>query len=234
MAEQKKSKNRLIDRPVVVLVEGADYVYSLLSQTDYDEKEYGEIRLFDFVDGKRLLGETLADILKNGLFLTGGVRAVGIISDIEHNGREAKATSIRDALKKNKLPIPKSEMQIEPSTDLMKPATAYLLIPHGKDTGCLDHALLDACTLPSEYMQCADDFCKAIMKIKNPAVPNPNYEAKLKVHALVTGSGDDPGRTLGNSAHGKGSIWDFQKPSLNVMIKFIKQLRDYRPAGANP
>jgi hypothetical protein len=53
---------------------------------------------------------------------------------------------------------------------------------------------------------------------------NPNHIAKLKVHAHIAGCGSNPAMTLGQS--GSTGLWDFQHPSLRVMIDFIELMRD--------
>ena len=99
-----------------------------------------------------------------------------------------------------------------------KPAVGFLLIPHGEDSGCLDHAVLQAVT-PGLPVQCVEEYLKCVEN--GNTHPNPNWRAKLKVHALIA-TGKNPAWTLGQSV--SAGLWNMEHTALRVMIDFIRKL----------
>ena len=100
------------------------------------------------------------------------------------------------------------------------PHVGYLLIPHDKPSGCLEDACLEASTLAQEHVSCADKFLECILQHIPPL--NPNWRAKVRLHALIAGSGKNPAMTLGQSA--KAGLWDFTHESLKIMLDFLQMM----------
>ncbi|MCY2996073.1 MAG: hypothetical protein NTY19_50730 [Planctomycetota bacterium] len=212
------SKNKMtINCPVVVAVEGRDYFYMLLSQL-CDAPEFQEVQLWDWADSKYSLSAGLEVLVKMPAFQRKQVRALGIIRDAEQD-RTATETSLRESLRANGLGIPATQM--EATRD--NPHVGYLIVPHDKPSGCLENACLDASTLVSGHVACAEDFLQSVSPYHEPPL-NANYQAKLKVHALIAGSGKNPAMTLGESA--LAGLWDFKRESIKVMLDFIRLMRD--------
>ena len=201
MATQKTKKK--IEKPVIIVVEGLDYLHFLRSQIA-GKPEFSTIQLWDFsADG------SFADhlqLLKDERDFDDLVKTVGVIRDAEYDG-PALELSTRDALLKKNFPVPDSPNVPARGT----PNTGYLIIPHDESVGCLEHACLKASTLPPAQLACADTFL-ACVSLHHPKPLNRNHQAKLLVHATIAGSGRNPALTLGESAF--AGLWDFNHPSL--------------------
>lgn len=198
-----------IQKPVALAVEGADLLYLLLSQIK-NRPEYDKIQLFNFGSVEDLGGwletfKTLSD------FTT--VKVIGIIRDAEENASAAEQ-AVKGALAKFGMSIPTDSAVISLGT----PKVGYLILPHGKEQGCLENCLLDAAS-GTPLANCASAFLNCV---DTPA-RNSNWRAKVQVHAMIAGS-SEPQITLGDSA--KAGLWDFNHPSLKVIIDFIRALND--------
>jgi hypothetical protein len=97
--------------------------------------------------------------------------------------------------------------------------TSYLIMPHGKPSGCLEHALLEAPRYTGR-IPCAEEYYRCVSLGQGDI--DPNHEAKIKVHAYIAAHAPNPGMTLGQSA--MASLWDFTQPSLKVMLEFIEMM----------
>jgi hypothetical protein len=53
---------------------------------------------------------------------------------------------------------------------------------------------------------------------------NDNHRAKVLVHALIAGHVENPAMSLGQSA--LAGMWNFDHPSLKIMLDFIRMMRD--------
>lgn len=210
------SKNKSISKPVVIAVEGRDYLYMLLSQID-GRPEFGDVQLVDCFEGTSDLTANLAILLKASAFQRKEVRALGVIRDAEHD-RGAIEASLRASLAAIGVAVPAEPMAVAGAA----PHVGYLLMPHDKPSGCLEDACLDASTLPPEHVVCADKFLECILQ----HVPqlNPNWQAKVRVHALIAGSGKNPAMTLGQSV--MAGLWDFTHSSLKIMLDFVQLMCD--------
>jgi len=210
------AKNKSIFKPVVIAVEGLDYLHLLLSQLD-GRPEFDEVQLVDCFEADADLKGNLEILLKSSAFQRKQVRALGVIRDAEHDHR-AVGNSLHSSLNAVGVPVPSSPMAIERG----RPHVGYLLVPHNRPSGCLEDACLDASVLPREHVACTQRFLECISQ----HIPhdNPNWRAKVKVHALIAGSGKNPAMTLGQSA--KAGLWDFTHESLHVMLDFIRIIRD--------
>ena len=214
MTSNVPSRKSSIEKPVAIAVEGLDYLYTLLSQIK-DDPDLQDVQLWDF---ERSGSCDPSDWLKMFKTLEGfddRVRAVGIIRDSEGSAANM-ADSIRFAFERHGLSVPKESMDVIPG----KPAVGFLLMPHGKDSGCLENAILEAAS-PDLPMQCVKEYLDCVENGKKS--PNPNWRAKMKVHALIA-AGKKPARTLGESV--RAGLWDMKHPAMRVMIDFIRKLKD--------
>lgn len=207
---EEPSNKTGIRRPVNVAVEGLDYLHTLREQIK-DDPELEDVWLWDFTGGD---GGTLARWLRLFKTLEGfaeTVRAIGIVRDAEDNAA-AMTQSVVSALKNSGFGAPAAPLQISSS----QPAVGFLLMPHERESGCLEHAILEAASdrLP---LQCAEEFLKCV----DDGERNENWRAKVRIHALIAAS-NKPARTLGQSA--KAGLWNFGYPSLSVMRTFLKRL----------
>jgi hypothetical protein len=207
--------NREIDKPVVILVEGLDCLYLLLqSPLKNDPTFLANTILINYSENGLRLGDFLKTISKLRGFQRDIVKRLGVICDAE-SSRDATIQSVQTHLAANKFPVPD-----QPGTLVQgAPAVSFLIIPHDEPSGCLEHACLKALALP-QLLPCAEVFLACV----NGDNLNPNWQAKLKVHSIIAGSGRNPAMTLGQSADPAIGLWRFDHPSLRVMVDFVKQL----------
>jgi hypothetical protein len=202
--------NRKIDRPVLVLVEGLDYLHLLRHQLARRPEWNGRVLLWDFKQNGLTLRQFLDVLPLQENFAS--VTALGVICDAEQD-RAAMAASVRDLMRNHGLAVPDDPDAVGTG----QPACSYLVIPHDAAAGCLEHACLAALARP-ELRPCAQTFLDCV----GGARLNANWQAKLQVHAIIAGSGGNPAMTLGESS--AAGVWDLDHPSLRVMIEFIEKL----------
>ena len=212
MTVEMPSRKRSIEKPVAVAVEGKDYFYTLLNQIE-DAPDLQDVQLWDFKrSGNGELSRWLS-IFKTLEGFEDRVRAIGVIRDAQGNAA-GMADSIKSAFRNNGFPIPDGPMVVTSG----RPTVGFLLIPHGADSGCLEHAVLQAAS-PDLPMQCVEQYLDCVEN--GSRNPNPNWRAKVKVHALIA-AGEKPARTLSESA--RAGLWDFGHPALRVMKEFLRKL----------
>lgn len=204
-------KNKTIQKPTIIMLEGLDYLYLLLARIKNDSA-FDNVQLWDFTEGSDLR-EALSLIRRERNF--DFVTSLGIIRDAEAD-RFAAEQSVQDALRVTGFPVPSEPLKVSGGV----PNTGYLIIPHDKSSGCLEHACLQATTRPAQ-LPCVDAFYECVRQ-HHAQVMQPNYLAKLKVHAHIAGSGLKPSLTLGESS--EANLWDFGNPSLDVLLTFIRLL----------
>lgn len=212
------------NQPVAVAVEGADYFHLL--RNCIAEPEFSDVQLFDF---ENLPGTgNLAAQTRSGpnanlarwleIFKAnhkGVAQALGIIRDAEDDAA-AMTASVSNVLHRAGLPTPARSFEIQAGN----PATAFLLIPHTADTGCLEYALLDAVNPRyGALKKCAEQYLVCV----DNADRNDRWRAKVRTHAIIASS-DNPQATLGESV--RMGLWDFSHPGLRVMLDFIKKLQE--------
>ena len=196
-----------IKKPVAIVVEGADYLHLLLSQID-GPPEFDEVQLWNYSDVgnvKRWL-ELFKDLPD---FAT--VAAIGVIRDAEEN-RESLISATQKAFSETGFNAPGKSLDVTNGV----PRTGMLIMPNGEPSGCLEHAVLSA-VKPDSHVECAKQFQKCV----DDGSRNDNWRAKVKVHALIAAS-RKPSQTLGQSA--KSGLWDFDAPSLRIMLDFIRNM----------
>ncbi len=207
----REKPRRQIERPVAIAVEGSDYFYTLLSRIK-DDPAFATVQLWNFSEPPNDTARQWISFLRTLRGYDERVKAIGLIRDAEASAEKSRA-ELRTAFAGNGLPIP-----IEPMTVAGgRPATGFLVMPHGRETGCLEHAMLEA-TRPNAPVVCAGEFLSCV----NRPVKNENWRAKVRVHAMIA-AGENPAMTLGQSISG-GELWNFAHPSLAVMSDFIAAL----------
>jgi len=97
-----------------------------------------------------------------------------------------------------------------------KPAVGVLIIPHNRPSGCLEHAMIEAAQ-PDLPLHCAEQYLRCV----GIGARNENWQAKVKVHALIA-AGTNPAWALSQSV--AGGMWDFTRPSLKIMKDFMRLL----------
>lgn len=146
--------------------------------------------------------------------------ALGVIADAEYDN-SAEINSIKKAFENSNLLAPKDELEISRGS----PSTAFLLL-HSQESsgekGCFEHVLLDSLhDDAAERKECAEQFLACIEQAYS--VQNENHRAKIKAKSIVTSI--NPSLNLRNSAN-KSSLWDWGKPSLARVAKFLKEMND--------
>jgi hypothetical protein len=196
-----------IKRPIAVIVEGNDYFRLLLSQID-GPPEFEQVQLWNYSEHGDLERFIALFTTLRG-FDT--VRAIGVICDCEES-RERAENTVRRSFSSNELQPPSAPGIRHDGTR----ALGYLLIPHDKDAGCLENALLSAPT-PELRLDCAKEFLSCVDDPKR----NDNWRAKVQVHSLIAAA-RKPEWTIGESA--KAGLWDFSNESLQIILNFIREL----------
>lgn len=211
--------NKAISKPVIVLVEGLDYLYLLLKSPLVRNPLFQKhVQLLNFKEGGSTLTQYIGLLLLMRDFDL--VSHLGVVCDAEF-GYAGMCTSVRDALRQHGFAA--SERPAEVAGD--SPKVAYLVIPHDGSDGCLEHACLSACTKPG-LIPCVEKFRDCV----GGAQLNANWQAKLMVHALIAGSGNNPALTLGESA--ETGLWDFAHPGLDAILQFVLTLANDRDMSA--
>ncbi len=202
-------RSRIV-KPVAVAVEGGDYLYMLLGQIKNDP-DLQDVQLWDFKgrEGGDLLRWLRLFTTLDGYRQT--IRALGIIRDAEADARRCFQSTCQ-AFRGAGLEPPQHPMEVGTA----RPAVGVLLMPHGKPSGCLEHAMLEAAG-PGVPLHCAEDYLQCV----GADAANDNWNAKVKVHALIAAA-KNPAWTLSESA--LGGMWDFGHPSLAVMKAFMRRL----------
>jgi hypothetical protein len=203
-----------IEKPIAVAVEGADFLYLLLSQIQ-DVQEFRNIQLFDFGSVDSLQG--WLRVFKSSPEFS-RLHTLAIIRDAEDNADQA-VSAIQQALRSNLLPVPSACLELASGT----PNIGFLVVPHGSANGCIENSLLLACQSQAN-LPCVEQFLECV---DNPA-RNDNWRAKVKVHALIAAS-ENPTSTLGESA--RAGLWNFSAPSLQVIVDFFRSLVLFAPTN---
>src|SRR6266566_3421898 len=99
---------RLITEPVVIVVEGVDYLHSVRVQLPNNPDL--TVHLRDFKPAPTLK-EYLAGLLREGAFIRQEVKALGIILDAEES-RDSREKSVQSIFSVLNLPVPSSQMQV--------------------------------------------------------------------------------------------------------------------------
>ncbi|MFH1923178.1 MAG: DUF3226 domain-containing protein [Planctomycetota bacterium] len=212
MTAEMPSRKRSIEKPVAVAVEGLDCFYTLLNQIK-DDPDLQDVQLWDFMDLGRGKFSRWLSIFKTLEGFEDRVGAIGVIRDAEGNAA-GMADSIKSAFEDNGFPVPTESMSVIAG----RPALGFLLMPHGEDSGCLEHAVLQAAS-PDLPMQCVEQYLDCVEN--GSRNPNPNWRAKMKVHALIA-TGENPAWTLSESV--RAGLWDMEHAALRVMMDFIRKL----------
>lgn len=202
-------KSRIV-KPVAVAVEGRDYLYTLLNQIK-DDPYLQDVQLWDF---KEANNGDFGRWLKLFTTLDGfgdKIRAIGVIQDAEENAASSFQCTAQ-ALRNVGLVPPAQPAE----TTTGKPAIGILVMPQNSPSGCLEHAMLEA-RRPDVPLQCAEQYLQCV----GVGTKGENWQAKVKVHALIAAS-DNPAWTLSESI--AAGVWDFAKPSLGIMKEFISLL----------
>jgi hypothetical protein len=215
-----REKKRIATGPVIIGVEGVDYLHLLRLQI-MEKPEFSGVQLWDLWDAQYPFERGLSQLLKESAFRLNKVRALGFIRDAETD-RRAIEESLRHHIGTTNLPVPNGQMTVAKG-NMGMPSTGYLIMPHDKPTGCLENACLGASTLDPQHVACGETFLHCVSQFHNPPL-NENWRAKAKVYALIAGSGKHPAMRLGESA--QAGVWDFNQPSLKVMLDFILMMRN--------
>jgi hypothetical protein len=199
-----------IAKPVAVAAEGLDYCYMLLSQIK-DDPQLQDVQLWDFTAAPNGNFGRWLEVFTTLPGYGDMIRAIGVIQDAEESAEGTFRNTVQ-ALTNVGLAHPTRTMEVTAS----KPAIGILVMPHSRPSGCLEHAVLEA-RQPDLPLHCAEQYLDCV----GVGGGNDNWQAKVKVHALIA-SGDNPAWTLGQSV--AGGMWDFTHPSLRVMIDFMRLL----------
>jgi hypothetical protein len=203
--------NKPITKATLIAVEGLDYLHLLLRCPIVNEPQFQQsVLLWDFKEGGVTLGQFLGAVRSQRNF--GMIQKLGLIFDAEQNAT-AVEQSVRGHLHNCGFAVPGQSKQIQAG----QPSVGYLIVPDGAPFGCLEDACLQACAKP-QLVPCAD----AVLQCVGGTALNSNWQAKLRVHSIIAGSGGNPALTLGES--GAAGLWDFADPALKAMLDFIRSL----------
>lgn len=215
-----KNDDIIIEKEVVVAIEGANFEHFIRSQV-LGHADLENVQLINFMkDGLQLKSWLRVSRAIRGF---DKIKAFGIIRDAEESASQMQQ-SIKSALKASEFEVPNSPKEIVIGT----PNVSYLIIPDGEESGCLEHAILGAVT-PTLPLGCVEDFLNCVeadyqqknVQLREKAYALDNWRAKVKVNSLISCS-EKPEISLGVSA--RRGMWDWNRPSLKVMIDFIQKL----------
>ena len=161
-------KSRIV-KPVAVAVEGLDYLYTLLSQIK-DDPDFQEVQLWDFQAPDAGGLERWLELFTTLDGFEDKTRAIGIVRDAEDDAESTARKMIR-AIRNAGLMAPAGPMQLTES----RPSVGFLLIPHNSQSGCLEHAILEA-GQPHLPVDCAEKYLECIGATER----NENWKAKVK------------------------------------------------------
>ncbi len=210
----------------VLIVEGINPFHFILRMFG-DAIQRNRIYLFDG-GGRDNLDHALSLIIDTDGF-NENIRAVGLLYDAEADAQQT-AHQIRGALDRVRLPVP--QQPLVPARlsagDGCGIATAYLILPHGRESGCFEHALLPGYrNSPRVGGASATEACvDAVLECAGrPATitenGRDNWVAKARVHTLIALS-VQPEATLAES--GLCGVWDVSHPSIDPIAQLIELL----------
>ncbi len=214
MSEADKSSETEQSAPYIVLVEGKNPMK--LIQAIFNPPQ---IKLVDFGSKDNLRTE-LKNMANEFMRTDAKVKRLGVIRDAEESSSSTRQ-SIRDAFLATGFLAPDEAMRLS-AVNSKGISTAFLILPQGKDSGCLEHGCLDAYQ-DSANLACVDALINCVEKPKKEPKALDNWLAKAKVHALIAVS-KKPEWTLGES--GKANLWNRAHPSLGVIGDFLNLLRN--------
>ena len=132
------------------------------------------------------------------------VKAVGAIYDAE-DGKTGTAGLLSAAFRAAGLAVPPAPLKLAQPASVGGPSTAYLIVPHGKDSGCIEDMLLESYK-GEQPLECVERFMSCLQQPeRRDSSAISNWKAKVKVHSLIAASAK-PEQTLGESA--KAGLWD--------------------------
>ncbi len=204
----KRSYSPHPDKPVLLLIEGADAFYFVLSQF-LSRKEFAVIHLYDFGSISELNVE-IETLVKAPRFRE-CIRAVGVMRDAEADVESAIA-SVCGAFENVGLEVPRIAGEVRPGS----PACGLHLFPDNINPGCLENACLSAYG-NAEDLDCAQRFLDCAKRVAG----SPNWKAKALVHTMIA-IGEKPEMTLGDSA--KKGMWNSDSPPLVLIENFLRHL----------
>lgn len=210
MKNPRPSRNQKIERPIAIAVEGADYLHLLLSQLD-GPPEFEQVQLLNF-GGISDLSKWLA-AFKSLDQSRVKVEKLGIICDAEADAKNA-AKHVKSCLRKNDYPVPNRSGEMASLAN--RPSSSFLIVPVGRESGCLEDACWDA-VVDVEPIPCAEQFLTCVDRSNK----NDAWRSKVKIHAMISAS-DQPSITLGQSA--SAGMWDFNASSLKGILDFVRKL----------
>ena len=148
------------------------------------------------------------------------IERLGLIYDAEGDAA-AMGQKIQGALRQCGLPVPSNPLKTASSPG--KPLTAYLVVPHGAKTGCIEHLLIGAYHHGQVGVQRAEKYVAdaASGRAASSQWSQENWAAKAKIHSLIAVS-QQPEATLGESA--LAGLWDPDHEVLKPIRDLIELL----------
>lgn len=228
MSERHGNKQEF-KHPIAVLVEGLDTLHFIRNRIKKDVR-FQNISLHDFIQASPSELSASGQNAPLNRFIRAfmnvdhaAVKAFAIIRDAEADST-AMWQSVTDAFKQNNITLPAAQNSIA-MCGMSGLLVGGLLLPFGKTSGCLEHAMLDAKTANDSKDVCIQSFYSCLTNSQNNSDSLSNYEAKLKVHATILGHSqrtDEVSRTLGQTAN--AGFWDWTQPSLKIILDFLESL----------
>ncbi len=146
------------------------------------------------------------------------VKAVGAIYDAEGD-KTGTARSLSAAFRAAGLAVPQAPLKPASPGPAGGPNTAYLIVPHEKESGCIEDMLLEAYA-GNQPPECVERFMSCLQQPdrRDSSAIN-NWKAKVKVHSLIAASAK-PEQTLGESA--KAGLWNADHSGLAPIKKLLE------------
>ncbi len=200
------------EKPVLLFIEGKNPLHFI-----HRVYRPGPIALLDFGSVSALRDRLTAACAARNFFQY--VKRVAVIRDAE-GGDAMAAQSVKDAFIANGLSSSLDSGKLSSSAH-RGISTAFLILPHGRQTGCFEHALLES--IPEgDRRRCVETFINCVPQPRKEADwAMDNWKAKAMVHALIAVS-EKPELTLGES--GAARLWDVAHPSLKALGDFLNML----------
>ena len=126
-----RRRNKTISRPVVIAVEGLDYLNTILNQIKKEQSI--NVDLWDFKE-ELSIEDNFDTLLKESSFVQTNVRALGIIVDAEES-RDNEEKRIQGLLRAKNLPVPNRQLEIANRVSM----NMHIVRNIRPDTPCASH-----------------------------------------------------------------------------------------------
>lgn len=199
-------KKFIIQSPKLLLVEGSHekkFFSRLLSNMNVTDIQVVA------VEGEHNFAPNLRNLPSDEKF--DEVVSIGIVRDADKSFK-AKMTSIQDALRRAKLPVPTSPL--EPTGT---PKINIFIMPNNADDGALEKLCMETVS-DDPVIQCVDDYFNCLQALQNRSHPN-IYKARVQAYLACKNEGNVHMGTASELGY-----WNFTSPTLDSLKQFLGSL----------